>query len=102
MKILCRILLAAVLPATISSADEPATLVIGVHENLVPKEQLNRAPKTLEQLVKLIGDRVRVPAKVRIIPGGTRETLDHTAAALRAGQIQLVAVTGLEYGWLRS
>lgn len=89
------------MPAVISCARDPETLVIGIHENLILKEHRSRAKATLEQLIELIGQRVRVATELRIIPGGTRKALENTADALRRGDVHVVALTGLEYGWLR-
>lgn len=76
-------------------------MVVGVAQNLIPKEQRGRAQNVLSQLVKLIGEEVKYPTKLVLIRSGTNESIVDTAAALHDGRLHLAVLNGLEYGWLR-
>jgi ABC-type phosphate/phosphonate transport system substrate-binding protein len=97
--ILCCMGLLAAIPEMCCCADMP--LVVGVHDNLVPKGQGKRADIALGHLIDYIGQRIGVPTRLDILPSGTRRDLESTAKLLQAGRLHVVAMSVLEYNWLR-
>jgi ABC-type phosphate/phosphonate transport system substrate-binding protein len=95
------LVLSAIMPLASSFAETPLLLRVGIYDNLILKDHRPRARSTLEQLTTFIGERLRVSTDLQIMSGGTREALIETKEALRTGRVHLVAMTGLEYGWLR-
>lgn len=85
------------LPAPAFAAE---TLVVGVHDNLVPKSQRKRAVVALQGMVDLLGERVGVSMTVQILPSGTARDLESTARALNSGAVHIVGMSVLEYNWL--
>jgi ABC-type phosphate/phosphonate transport system substrate-binding protein len=101
MRLLVALILALGIAAVSSSASERQILIVGVQDNLVLKQHQHRATSTLNELTTLVGRRVRVATDLQIIRGGTRQALQKNLEDLRKGHLHLVAMTGLEYGWLR-
>jgi ABC-type phosphate/phosphonate transport system substrate-binding protein len=77
-------------------------VLIGVHDNLVPRDQRKRAVVALDEMVELIGQRLKISVEARILPSETQADLLQTAAALRDGRIHVVAMSVQEYNWLRA
>jgi ABC-type phosphate/phosphonate transport system substrate-binding protein len=76
-------------------------LVVGVNNNLVPRQTGKQAKMGLEQLIDLVGEEVGIPTRVEVLPSERRRDLQGTAVALRNGRIHIVAMGALEYNWLR-
>ena len=70
-------------------------------QNLIPKDQRNRAQNTLNELIKLIGEELDYPATLVLIRSGSEQSLVDTSNALHEGRLHLAALNGLEYGWLK-
>ena len=84
------------------SVPSPANeIVVCVHENLIPKIERKRATEALEVLIGLIEEQVNIPTRVEILYSDTRSDLKNTANRLRNGRIHTVAMSALEYNWLR-
>jgi hypothetical protein len=93
----CSIILLLILP-TACKANE---LVVGVHENLVPTQQPNRAKLGLEYLITLVGKQIGLPTRVEVLPCSQLSDLQSTAIKLRDGHVHLVGMNVLEYNWVR-
>jgi hypothetical protein len=101
MKRFLKLFLAVLLSAgtQAASADEP--LVVGMAQNLIPKNKRRQAEKVLEKLVLLVGQEVNYPTKLRLIPGGTKQAIVGVGNDLRTGKLHLAVFNGLEYGWMK-
>ena len=86
---------------TPSAAFAEGTLVVGVAENLILKDQRSRAERVLGELIALIGKEVNFPMKLILIPSGSRQALANMANEIQQGRLHLVALNGVESGWLR-
>lgn len=87
-------------PATAANY-QPRILKVGVVDHVIPAEQLSQAKTSLQQLVELIGRQVGMQAEVVIVKSGTQEKLKHTLRQLDAQELDLLALSGLEYAWAR-
>ncbi len=50
-------------------------------------------------LIELIGRQVNFPTDLKFVEGGTQKAITEAALQVERGEIHLMAVTGLEFGW---